>query len=505
MKKMTFRKLFGGICCAAMAMFAVSCAQGVDDETWTSGVSGVQLESPAADQVSFSYVTDAAGVEQVKVSWPVQLGAGGFLCNVANVNDPGNPVAVVSDLTVDGSSFLFPSAEDTDFAVSIQTLANDRYNNAGAESATEIAFSTKIEGVMIPVSEDLGAFITKYITDNAADLAAKRAADPNFEIAFDLEAGATYTMNEMADIQLQPTRLRGNQAARPIVVVGEQACLTFAAGMKVRNINFDYTTSTKAGALLCSDTQYAELEASKFGYPGSAYYIEKPIVVENCNFKNVTKSFVHSGNNSWSCADIQIRNCMIQFDNGSSTERSSFVDFYGNPGYYQGQNSKWAGFVKCLTVANCTIYNLQKPSKCYFVRYSNVSKASKYYPSEYGFVRFENNTISCPTGKNFGNGVPNQKSGFFMICTGNIFHNTNRVDKLFDSNARSNPASAVMNNSFMMAKFTNSNEGQIGKLEDQATFAAAPTALDLNDSQFGGQNFKASGELSSTIGDPRWL
>ena len=67
MKKMTLKKLFGGICCAAMAMFAVSCAQGVDDETWTSGVSGVHLESPAAESIAFSLATDASGNEQVKV------------------------------------------------------------------------------------------------------------------------------------------------------------------------------------------------------------------------------------------------------------------------------------------------------------------------------------------------------------------------------------------------------------------------------------------------------
>ena len=85
---MTLKKLFGGICCAAMAMFAVSCAQGVDDETWTSGVSGVQLESPAADAIAFSLATDASGNEQVKVQWPVSMGAGGYEITVINVNDP---------------------------------------------------------------------------------------------------------------------------------------------------------------------------------------------------------------------------------------------------------------------------------------------------------------------------------------------------------------------------------------------------------------------------------
>ena len=43
MKKMTLKKLFGGIFAMSMALFAVSCAQGFDDEeTFSGGVTNSQ-------------------------------------------------------------------------------------------------------------------------------------------------------------------------------------------------------------------------------------------------------------------------------------------------------------------------------------------------------------------------------------------------------------------------------------------------------------------------------
>ncbi len=502
MKKMTLKmRLLGGLVIVSM-LFAASCAQGVDDESFTSTVTNAQLESPAVADVSIAFVTDAAGVEQVKVSWPIVKGAGGFLCNVWNLNNPDSPIAVVDNEEVDGTSFLFPLAEDTDYSISIQTLGNDRYNNKGAESATELDLSTKIEGIAIPTTADLGEFITKYIADNAADLAAKRAADPNFELAFDLEAEGKYTMNQKADFGLQPTRLRGKEGRRAIITIGQDGGFVVAAGLKVRHANFDCTTMTQKGVFSCSNTQYPELEGSKFGYPGSCYYIEKPIIIEACNFKNVPLSFIHNGNNSWSVYSIQIRNCIVQLNNGKSDKRASFIDFYGDPGYYQGTGNKWQGFVKELTIANSTLYNLQK-SNAYFLRYSNVSQTDKYYKTTFGYTRFENSIIACPTGQHFGNGVPNKDSGYFMVCTGVIFYDCKNVYKLIQSNVLKNPSSIIMNNVFNKYSSTDS-DSKIGVEETDLQFASPMSELDLNDSEYGGQNFKASSAKASTIGDPRW-
>ena len=498
MKKMTLKKLFGGICCAAMAMFAVSCAQGVDDETWTSGVSGVQLESPAADAIAFSLATDANGNEKVKVQWPVSMGAGGYEITVLNVNDPENPEVVVDHETVDGCSYLFPLAEDTNYEVSVLTLGNEKYNNAGAAAATTVAYSSMIGGVTIPAGTEIGQFITDYMTQHLDEYKANLAADPNFEWAFDLERGAAYTLDVPAEFGLIPVRRRGTLGVRPVVTVGEKGGIAIAAGFKVKNVNFDCSAMTTDGIIRCSDTQYTELEASAFGYPGTAYYIEKPIVVEACNFKNLAKSLVHSGNNAWAANEIQVRNCIVQFNNPGKVERSSFIDFYGNPGYYQGQNSKWAGVVRKVTVVNNTIYNIASNSKSYFIRYSNVSKMNKYYPTNDGYVRMENNTIYGKNGKQFGNGVP-KDSPFYMTAKNNNFYDCQRLDKLFQKYTAPNE----MGTNTIWPAYTNNNEKNVGVLEDQGF--VTPTELDLTDSQFGGQNFKPTGTISSTIGDPRWL
>ena len=77
MKKMTLKKFFGGICCAAMMVFAVSCAQGVDDEVYKSTATNQQMVSPTLTEANFSTVVNADGSESVKVSWDLIKGCGG--------------------------------------------------------------------------------------------------------------------------------------------------------------------------------------------------------------------------------------------------------------------------------------------------------------------------------------------------------------------------------------------------------------------------------------------
>ncbi len=198
MKKMTLKKFFGGICCAAMMVFAVSCAQGVDDETWTAGVSGVQLESPAADSFVVNFVTDVSGVEQVKLTWPVVMGAGGYQCNVAIVDDPANPVEIYNDV-VDGTSFMFPKAEDTKYLVSVLALGNKNYNNTDAAAPTNFDFSTLVPAQKIPNGADIAAFVAENLLDQ------------DEEQAFELEAGGYYELNSVLDFGRKAVTFRGDK------------------------------------------------------------------------------------------------------------------------------------------------------------------------------------------------------------------------------------------------------------------------------------------------------
>ena len=86
-----------------------------------------------------------------------------------------------------------------------------------------------------------------------------------------------------------------------------------------------------------------------------------------------------------------------------------------------------------------------------------------------------------------------------MTAKNNNFYECQRLDKLFKKYTAPNE----MGTNTIWPAYTNNNEKNVGVLEDQGF--VTPTELDLTDSQFGGQNFKPTGTISSTIGDPRWL
>ena len=125
MKKNHFiarKGLFSLALAAVGAMFLGSCAvDGFDDkEKFDDGVSGVKLESP---ELSTKTVAASDGSDKLQVSWKVVYGAGGYECKAYNVDDPDNPEEVASD-TIDGTSFQFKIAEDTNYKIEVRTLGN---------------------------------------------------------------------------------------------------------------------------------------------------------------------------------------------------------------------------------------------------------------------------------------------------------------------------------------------------------------------------------------------
>ncbi|MDE5751997.1 MAG: hypothetical protein K2H88_05095, partial [Duncaniella sp.] len=93
-------KWLSSICYVSMMLgLATSCAEGVDDnERFSAGVSNTQLEAPKLTDENLKVQVNSDGSESVDVSWPVVLGAGGYLANVDIVNDPTNPISVIKDL-----------------------------------------------------------------------------------------------------------------------------------------------------------------------------------------------------------------------------------------------------------------------------------------------------------------------------------------------------------------------------------------------------------------------
>lgn len=91
-----------GVTAACTTLLLGSCINGYDDDwTFSSGVSGVTLTSPAADGVKFTQNPEGT---EVTVEWPVVMGAGGYEFTAYNVDDPENPVPVGRPDTIDGCS-----------------------------------------------------------------------------------------------------------------------------------------------------------------------------------------------------------------------------------------------------------------------------------------------------------------------------------------------------------------------------------------------------------------
>ena len=504
MKKMTLKKLFGGICCAAMAMFAVSCAQGVDDETWTSGVSGVQLESPAADAIAFSLATDASGNEKVKVQWPVSMGAGGYEITVLNVNDPENPEVVVDHETVDGCSFLFPLAEDTNYEVSVLTLGNEKYNNAGAAAATTVPYSSMIGGVTIPAGTEIGQFITDYMAQHLDEYKANLAADPNFEWAFDLERGAAYTLEVSADFGPIPVRLRGTQGNRPVVTVGENAALRPSNGLKIKNVNFDCTSMKGAAGARGLISMMIDPDESLA--QGQAYYCEKPIRIESCWVKELPVSLFNIDECAWGINELRVSDCIVQLNNRFDNAWKTVLCGHSGTGRYLGTNSaKWYGGIANTMILNSTIYNIWPSdtikNSAYFIRFSNQD-ISKWYGSYNGVFDIKNSTLVRTTpNKDFGNNIAN-KAQYVITFENSNFWDCYRLQKVKRGGTyvwKNNTIWGVINSVDSTDKKEIATEENMG-FTDENIFKV----LDFTQPN-GGVNFTATGTISSTIGDPRWL
>ncbi|MDD6853873.1 MAG: DUF4992 family lipoprotein, partial [Prevotella sp.] len=121
MKHLYQRHAFGAVIATAfVAMTLASCAvDGYDDETFSGGVTGQTLSSPAADSIVFTANADGT---KTTISWPVVYGAGGYRCSVLNVSDESHPVVVVADTVVDGTTLVVPRTEDVNYSFSIRTV-----------------------------------------------------------------------------------------------------------------------------------------------------------------------------------------------------------------------------------------------------------------------------------------------------------------------------------------------------------------------------------------------
>lgn len=519
MKKMTLKmKLFGGL--VAVALLATSCAQGFDDnETFVSDVHDTQMQSPTLAESNFSTRVNADGSESVQVSWPVVPGASGYACKVSVVDDPANPEVLI-DQVIDGCSVIFDRREDTKYEVSVRTLGNADRNNTDAAEATVYPYSTLVPAQTIPAGANIAAFVREHLITDATT-----------EQAFELEAGATYTVTEPIDFQAKPVTFRGDKVHRPVVVFKNDACIKVDAGLKIKFINFDCTDSdvdkmkykygtSKAdsqynfGVLVCGDADsYPDYKCQFFGTKtDQGYVLPDPVIVQECNFKNVPKAFLACGYNAWVVKDFRVNNCIIQLATiDDDADRNNFISFSSNCGGYEGAfGAKWNGGVQNISIRNSTIYNTANTTKkVRFVRFSNANVLNNVFGSHAGSFTLTDCTLykafqNCE----FANNTP-KNTAYVIKMTNNVFYEVSRLNKLNHGNCTVdgkmvNTSWAVKGNGNEGGELVSGSDISNGIVVEEDPGFAEPTVLDLTNSETGGQNFTAHGTISSTIGDPRW-
>ncbi len=495
MKKMTLKsRLFGGVVAVSAALLAVSCAQGFDDnETWKSDVTGTQLESPALTEANFATKVNPDGSESVQVSWDVVKGAGGYECVAAIVDDPENPVEVFNGV-VDSPTFSFTKLEDTKYEVSVKTLGNEKLDNTEAAAPTSIAYSTLVPAQLIPAGQDIVAFVEANILDQ------------DKEQAFELEGGASYEINGELDFGNRLVTFRGDKLNRAKVKFGLDGVIRTSAGLKIKFIDFDCDEMASKGVIEGSNNPDASLDAANFtGYAGAGkvYILKDPIVIQECNFRQVKRCLFYTGQHAWGVEDIRVMDCVVQLDNnGQSFGDAAVFCTYSGTSIGPAGGATWTSAIRNITVKNSTLYNIRDNSKNRMVRFA-TNQMGRIFDSQYGSATFENCTISkIMNGKEFANNTPN-RAEYTVTFNNNICYDVFRLQKFIQGNCTKNVNMAT-NTIWGVAQSVDSTDKSKYATEEDPQFAGPiEEPWDLSQEK-GGVNFKAAGAISSTIGDPRW-
>lgn len=479
--------------CLLAIILVSSCAKGFDDkESFSGGVTNVQLESP--EDISFATLTNPDGSESLKLTWPVVMGAGGYRVNVLNMNDPQNPLAVVTDSIVDGCSMTFIKLEDTNYHVSVQTVGNEKLNNTEAKTASEKDFKAFVTVATIHEGEDIASYVNENMQNFTQDQ----------EQCFILEPGITYTLNDLVDFKMNTVTFRGDKDNRPIIKIGANGGIITQGGLKVKNINFDCSDmEEQVGIISLSTTPDPSLNVVALGYQGkdldvNYYAIDKTIMFQGCSFKNIKNSIIYGSKLKWGVRDFRVMDCILQFNNTGSNAIINFTD---------------NGAIKDLTIKNSTFYNLSTKASGPFIKLAN-NQAKKIWgdSDQTASMTITNNTFSrTMANQKFGDRLPNANTVTLNISY-NIFYD---VYQLYQAVGNNTTRTTIGNTIFGVTQNTHDNDKggrtdsngrPLAELENPDFEGSVDMELDLSKPN-GGINFKANGSkaLEYKNGDPRWI
>ncbi len=412
-----------GLLCATGLLLLGSCADGYESpDGFDVGVRNTQMVTPGADSISF--VTDMA-MTSATISWPLQLGAGGYEVTFANVDDPNNHVIIdgYDKKIVDGCQMTVSVAEDCKYLLTIRALGNKDLGNKDDAEAKQIELSTMVKSLLtIPAGND----IYEYLAANPLP-----AAEYVGQVgAIDLEYGADYTCHGPVDFGGYNMTFRGSKVKPNIITMKDSAAFYFYGGLTMKFLRIDNTASTAGSVIYISpketlpDTILSENHGN-YMRDGSVikgiYMIENPLYLSDVWIKNIHNSLIHDNSVKVGLHYLTINNCLLQqsYDGGDA-----FINFYQK-----------GVAIKHINFANTTFYNTLDNSKGYWIRYENESNAQP--AKAWGNFNSEYNNTTCDvTSCTFSKCYSGQKmtdryrrSILTTKVSRSIFYDCNNVDR----------------------------------------------------------------------------
>lgn len=475
--KMKIKKtIVESILCLSMIFSVGSCAgDGFDEETFSGGVTNAQLDSPEASGVAF---TKLPGTSNVKVTWPVIMGAGGYRFSLYIVDDPTNPVAVVKDSIVDGAAVVCPYVDDTNYKAEITTLGNEKLNNTASTSPTSPTWSTLVPATTIPE----GVNLTTYFTENPV------TTGKDVEVAYELAAGGTYTISADLDFGVNNVQLRGSKVNHAkVTFTGAGSIVTRGGGLALKFIDFDCDVVT-GGAFLKFGDVPAEIKGlNDYGI------VENPMTFQSCNFQKVRYYFINVNGKKYAVQNFIIRDCVVEL-----YQNADVINFNSN-------NS----FVKDLEISTTTFYS-HLESNTRFLRYAGgradqaaslkdgvkwASCSMKFISNTFYKVSYKGQSFNSNNWNRAENSVLLSKNIFFDSCSGEFNRRIvmgGNTKKTCDNNCY------WYNGAFPSANEVDRSDGD----KSPTAYGVDPGFTNSANADFTPSNSEV---FSKGSGDPRWL
>ena len=366
-----------------------------------------------------------------------------------------------------------------------------------ADKVEKVTFTLKQE---TPEAVPTGTDLTTWYAENKASFEGEES------VSVLLADGASYTMSGVIDVADKSVTFY-TTGENALITCADGAYFKFGNGLQMQNVNIDNTGNTANGLFVMSDEPSADLSTEALGYKAAGanqdgFVMTNPVVLDNVNVKNLQKSLIYGNKTNWSLTSLTIKNCVIQLDNGESS--NGVINLSGASN----------GLIKELNVTNNTFYNLKENSGAYFLRYSNSSNAQ---PNKI-FGTGQNATLSIThctlantfTGKDMANNLANTNL-VTTIMTDNIFYDVFRVYQFVQTNT-----TRTTTNNYIWWVKTAKQDNDISRTDSDGNPLCTeadpgfPTMEELKELDFTAENFGADFTPTGTpaekkAGDPRWL